>query len=244
MRDKFLAVALCAMCLSVTPVMQTSIVFAAEQESNLPYSRFWEVQHDGSWKYKYDNGTYATGWIHDDVDGNWYVMDENGIMQSGLYQSYGKYYLLSEEHDGHFGHMLKNGEVYKGVQIVAETSSDTEGALSEETIVQLGLDTSKAPDISGTQHVENGEVTSPTQTPTPDNTNYGGNDPSAGIGNIGTAKDHVDDTGEKTGGSGATKDIPVYGGISTDNPWGIEVGTGEVTGSNHSDFSDIYLIAN
>ena len=95
----------------------TITAMAAEQQSNLPYSRFWETQPDGSWKYKYDNGTYATGWILDEVDGNWYYMDNSGIMQSGLYKSYDRYYFFSEAHDGHFGHMLVNGEVYHGVTI-------------------------------------------------------------------------------------------------------------------------------
>ena len=141
----------------------TTITAMAAEQTTLPYSRCWETQSDGSWKYKLNNGTYATGWIQDEVDLNWYYMDSNGIMQSGLYQSYGKYYLLSEVHDGHFGHMLKNGEAYKNVTIIADVSVDSEGALSQETISNLGLDVSTAPDISGSQHVTDGEVVSPAQ---------------------------------------------------------------------------------
>lgn len=141
----------------------TITAMAAEQQSNLPYSRFWETQPDGSWKYKYDNGTYATGWILDEVDGNWYYMDNSGIMQSGLYKSYDRYYFFSEEHDGHFGHMLVNGEVYHGVTISADTSESYRGALSEQTLTQLGLDVTKAIDITGTQHVSGGEVVTPPQ---------------------------------------------------------------------------------
>ena len=148
--------------------MTTITAMAAEQQSNLPYSRFWETQADGSWKYKYDDGTYATGWIQDDVDGNWYYMDSAGIMQSGLYKSYDRYYFFSEEHDGHFGHMLVNGEVYQGVTISADTSESYRGALSEQTLTQLGLDVSKAIDITGTQHVSGGKVVTPAQPqPTP-----------------------------------------------------------------------------
>lgn len=143
--------------------MTTITAMAAEQQSNLPYSRFWETQPDGSWKYKYDNGTYATGWILDEVDGNWYYMDSSGIMQSGLYKSYDRYYFFSEEHDGHFGHMLVNGEVYHGVTISADTSETYRGALSEQTLTQLGLDVTKAIDITGTQHVSGGEVVTPEQ---------------------------------------------------------------------------------
>ena len=143
--------------------MTTITAMAAEQQSNLPYSRFWETQADGSWKYKYDNGTYATGWIQDDVDGNWYYMDNSGIMKSGLYKSYDRYYYFSEIHDGHFGHMLTNGEVYQGVTISADTSETYRGALSQQTISQLGLDVSKAIDITGTQHVKGGKVVTPEQ---------------------------------------------------------------------------------
>ena len=150
--------------------MTTITAMAAEQQSNLPYSRFWETQADGSWKYKYDDGTYATGWIQDDVDGNWYYMDSAGIMKSGLYKSYDRYYYFSEIHDGHFGHMLTNGEVYQGVTISADTSETYRGALSQQTISQLGLDVTKAIDITGTQHVKGGKVVTPEQpqqTPSP-----------------------------------------------------------------------------
>ena len=143
--------------------MTTITAMAAEQQSNLPYSRFWETQADGSWKYKYDDGTYATGWIQDDVDGNWYYMDSAGIMKSGLYKSYDRYYLLSSLHDGHYGHLLTNGEVYQGVTISADTSETYRGALSQQTISQLGLDVSKAIDITGTQHVKGGKVVTPEQ---------------------------------------------------------------------------------
>ncbi len=146
-----------------SPIIPTITTYAAEQQSNLPYSRFWETQADGSWKYKYDDGTYATGWIQDDVDGNWYYMDSAGIMKSGLYKSYDRYYYFSEIHDGHFGHMLTNGEVYQGVTISADTSETYRGALSQQTISQLGLDVSKAIDITGTQHVKGGKVVTPEQ---------------------------------------------------------------------------------
>ena len=160
-----------------SPIIPTMIIYAAEQQSNLPYSRFWETQADGSWKYKYDDGTYATGWIQDDVDGNWYYMDSAGIMKSGLYKSYDRYYLLSGLHDGHYGHLLTNGEVYQGVTISADTSETYRGALSQQTISQLGLDVSKAIDITGTQHVKGGKVVTPEQPQqTPTTPNNGGDD--------------------------------------------------------------------
>ena len=181
----------------------TITAMAAEQQSNLPYSRFWETQPDGSWKYKYDNGTYATGWILDEVDGNWYYMDNSGIMQSGLYKSYDRYYFFSEEHDGHFGHMLVNGEVYHGVTISADTSESYRGALSEQTLTQLGLDVTKAIDITGTQHVSGGKVVTPEQpqqtqeNPTTPNTIIPGYEDDGG-------NDSVDNNGAREGITGGT----------------------------------------
>lgn len=130
--------------------------------SELPYSSRWETQSDGNWKYKLDTGGYATSaWVHDEVDGNWYLLSESGIMRSGIFESYGKYYLLSEVHDGHYGHLVKNGEVYNGIVINADTSSSYEGALSQESLNALqssGYNLGSAPSVTGTQHVSNGVV--------------------------------------------------------------------------------------
>lgn len=145
---------------------------AAEQ---LPYSSNWETQADNSWKYRMNDGTYATSaWIQDDVDLNWYVFDGNGVMRSGLYKSFGKYYLLSQAHDGHFGHMVKNGETYNGILIQADTSADSEGALTQESLTALraqGLYVENAVDLSGTQHVSKGTITLPPQSSTQPDTN-------------------------------------------------------------------------
>ena len=97
-------------------------------------------------------------------------MDESATMQSGVYKSNGKYYLLSELHDGHYGHMVKNGEVYQGITISASTNADDEGALSDSTLSALrnaGVNVDNVPDISGSQHVKDGEITSPSQAPQP-----------------------------------------------------------------------------
>ena len=103
------------LCLTAAPIAQTNPLGSMEvQAAELPYSIYWETQADGSWKYRLNTGGYASGWIQDEVDKNWYYMDESATMQSGVYKSYGKYYLLSELHDGHYGHMVKNGEVYQG----------------------------------------------------------------------------------------------------------------------------------
>ena len=159
MRNKILAYAVCAVCLSATPSIQAITAYAAEQ--TLPYSPNWETQPDGSWKYKYNTGGYAVDrWIHDEVDGNWYLIGSDGIMLHGVVKSYGKLYLLNENHDGSFGRMLKNGEVYQGITISAETSGDYEGALSTDTINALrsiGVNVDNVIDVSGTQHTTAGE---------------------------------------------------------------------------------------
>ena len=138
------------------------------QAAELPYSANWETQADGSWKYKLLSGGYASGWIQDEVDHNWYYMDSTNTMLSGLVKSNNNhYYYLSEDHDGHFGRMLTNGMTYKGITIQAETSGDYVGALSQTTLAQLrslGLTVESARDVSGSQHVSAGQVVS---TPTP-----------------------------------------------------------------------------
>lgn len=141
------------------------------QAAELPYSANWETQADGSWKYKLLSGGYASGWIQDEVDHNWYYMDSTNTMLSGLVKSNdNRYYLLSQEHDGHFGRMLTNGSVYKGITIQAETSGDYVGALSQTTLAQLrslGLTVESARDVSGSQHVSDGQVVSTPQPSTP-----------------------------------------------------------------------------
>ncbi len=159
------------LCLTAAPIAQTNPLGSMEvQAAELPYSIYWETQADGSWKYKLNTGGYASGWIQDEVDKNWYYMDESATMQSGVYKSNGKYYLLSELHDGHYGHMVKNGEVYQGITISASTNADDEGALSDSTLSALrnaGVNVDNVPDISGSQHVKDGEITSPSQAPQP-----------------------------------------------------------------------------
>lgn len=157
------------LCLTAVPIDQTNPLGSMEvQAAELPYSIYWETQADGSWKYRLNTGGYASGWIQDEVDKNWYYMDESATMQSGVYKSNGKYYLLSELHDGHYGHMVKNGEVYQGITISASTNADDEGALTDSTLSALrdaGVNVDNVPDISGSQHISDGEITSPSPAP-------------------------------------------------------------------------------
>ena len=159
------------LCLTAAPIAQTNPLGSMEvQAAELPYSIYWETQADGSWKYRLNTGGYASGWIQDEVDKNWYYMDESATMQSGVYKSNGKYYLLSELHDGHYGHMVKNGEVYQGITISASTNADDEGALTDSTLSALrgvGVNVDNVPDISGSQHVSDGQITTPSPAPQP-----------------------------------------------------------------------------
>lgn len=139
----------------------TTITAQAAEQSQLPYSIYWETQADGSWKYRLNIGGYAVNrWVQDEVDKNWYLLDDNGVMRTGVYKSYGKYYLLSEVHDGHYGHLVKNGEVYQGITISASTNADDEGALTDSTLSALrgaGVNVDNVQDVSGTTHTTGGQ---------------------------------------------------------------------------------------
>lgn len=158
---------------SLGEYMNTMTGTITAQAAELPYSSNWETQADGSWKYKLSSGGYASGWIQDEVDHNWYYIDASNTMLSGLVKSNNNhYYYLSEDHDGHFGRMLTNGMTYKGITIQADTSEAYRGALSQTTLSQLrslGLTVENARDVSGSQHVSDGQVvTTPTPQPTKD----------------------------------------------------------------------------
>lgn len=157
------------LCLTVTPTSQTNplgqylntITAQAAEQNQLSYSTRWETQADGSWKYKLNTGGYAVNrWVQDEVDKNWYLLDDNGVMRTGVYKSYNKYYLLSEVHDGHYGHLVKNGEVYNGITISASTNKDDEGALTDSTLSALrnaGVNVDNVQDVSGTTHTTGGQ---------------------------------------------------------------------------------------
>ena len=72
-----------------------STVFAAD-----PFSPHWEIDRDQVWHYRMNDGSYASdAWIHDEVNGDWYLLDVNGNMLAGTFVSYGKYYLLATDLD-------------------------------------------------------------------------------------------------------------------------------------------------
>jgi hypothetical protein len=140
-----------------------------EAQAAEAYSPRWSIDANGTWSYNLDSGGKAVNaWIQDEVSGDWYLLDNNGDMRTGVFKSNGgKYYLLDTVRGtGHYGKLLKNGEVYQGITIQADTSAAYEGALSSETISALqniGVDFGAAPSVENTQHVSNGKVTSETE---------------------------------------------------------------------------------
>lgn len=183
----------------------TTITAQAAEQSQLPYSIYWETQADGSWKYKLDAGGYATNrWVQDEVDKNWYLLDDNGVMRTGVYKSYGKYYLLSEVHDGHYGHLVKNGEVYNGITISASTNADDEGALTDSTLSALrnaGVNVDNVQDVSGTTHTTGGQDVAPSGEAQNNNNQNGASSGNAG-GGVPIGIDAILGTGSNTGITG------------------------------------------
>lgn len=126
------------------------------------YSSNWKEDGAGNWKY-YENGTtvVTNAWVHDDNE--WYLLGEDGIMRTGIFQSNeNKYYLLDAVRGtGTYGKLLKDGMNYNGIVLHCDTSEAYEGALSDETIAALknkGLfDSNSIPYVGNTRHVEVGD---------------------------------------------------------------------------------------
>lgn len=133
--------------------------------SEKTYSDNWKIDGSRDWRYYLNDGSIATdSWVND--YGEWYLLGSDGIMRTGLFKSNGgKYYLLDTVRGtGTYGKLLKNGRVYEGITLQCDTSSDYEGALSQETISSLGaigMDISNVPDVQNTKHVTNGQIDTP-----------------------------------------------------------------------------------
>lgn len=144
-------------------------VYAAET-----YSDNWNVDSNAVWHYYMADGSLCTNaWVED--QGEWYLLDSAGNMLTGVVKSNGgKLYLLDTiRGTGTYGKMLKSG-VYMGVNIQAEQSGGSEGALSNATISSLqavGVDVVNVPNVSNTKHVKNGVVTDENKPTTPTSTN-------------------------------------------------------------------------
>jgi len=151
-------------------VLIATSTFAAD-----PYSPHWEIDSNQTWHYRMNDGTYATdAWIHDEVNGDWYLLDVNGDMLSGVFVSYGKYYYLDPVRGtGHFGRLLKNGQSINGVTIKASTNAEDEGALSADTVRALGIGTNGLTEVSGTKHIASGAVTNAGTTVVPMTSSFG-----------------------------------------------------------------------
>lgn len=125
------------------------------------YSDNWIMDGQGTWHYYMSDGSMCTNaWVHD--HGEWYLLDGAGNMLTGIVQSNGgKYYLLDTvRNTGTYGKLVKSG-VYNGVQIQAEQSGDSEGALSQSTLNSLqavGVQIVGVTNVANTKHVENGVV--------------------------------------------------------------------------------------
>ena len=125
------------------------------------YSDNWIMDGQGTWHYYMSDGSMCTNaWVHD--HGEWYLLDGAGNMLTGIVQSNGgKYYLLDTvRNTGTYGKLMKSG-VYNGVQIQAEQSGDSEGALSQSTLNSLqavGVQVVGVTNVANTKHVENGVV--------------------------------------------------------------------------------------
>ena len=73
--------------------------------------------------------------------------------------------------------MVKNGEVYQGITISASTNADDEGALTDSTLSALrgaGVNVDNVPDISGSQHVSDGVIATPSPAPQPNKPSWEG----------------------------------------------------------------------
>ena len=87
------------------------------------------------------------------------MLDSNGTMRTGVFRSNGgKYYVLDTVRGtGTYGKLLKDGMVYQGVVLHADTSATYEGALTDETLQQLanaGVEVINVPNVENTMHVD------------------------------------------------------------------------------------------
>jgi len=146
-------------------VMISTINFSLAALAGTAFSPYWNIDSANNWHYTLANGQVVTdAWIQDEVSGDWYLIDSVGNMKSGLVTSNGKYYLLDNTRGtGHFGKLLKNGDIYNGITIYADTSASYQGAINDITLSQLanmGVNVYTAENVTGTKQVSNGAIVS------------------------------------------------------------------------------------
>lgn len=129
-----------------------------EVQAAQTYSDNWKEDATGNWHFYNEDGTLVKdAWVHD--YGEWYLLDSNGTMRTGVFRSNGgKYYVLDTVRGtGTYGKLLKDGMVYQGVVLHADTSATYEGALTDETLQQLanvGVEVINVPNVENTMHVD------------------------------------------------------------------------------------------
>lgn len=92
---------------------ETHLVKASNQSSA------WVDCGNNIWKVSNNQGGYITNSWFQDIDGSWYLLNENGEMRSGLiYDSLtNNNYVLETDHNGYFGKMVSTSGNYKGVYL-------------------------------------------------------------------------------------------------------------------------------
>ena len=211
-------------------ISNTTTITAMAAES---YSDNWQIDSNGTWHYYMEDGKLCTSaWVHD--KGEWYLIDANGNMLTGVVRSNGGklYFLDTVPGTGTYGKMLTNGSTFNGVTISASTNADDEGCLTDETVAQLraiGVNVDAVPNVENTKHVENGRVKNPntpieeTSSTQPGGSGNGGGSTSsgsAGTGNTsqGTSTETSNPFGNAkpaggdkvTGGGNTSSDIPMW----------------------------------
>jgi hypothetical protein len=101
--------------------------------NNKPVSQTpgWQ-QMNGNWYLLNDNGIKATGWQQ--VNNNWYLLDDNGVMTTGWQQMNGNWYLLNDNGSMSTGWQQVNGNWYY---------LNSDGSMASNTVVDgyaLGSD--------------------------------------------------------------------------------------------------------
>lgn len=135
-----------------------SLMLFSQVQAAQTYSDNWKEDDMGNWHFYNDDGTLVKdAWVHDYNE--WYLLDSTGTMRTGVFRSNGgKYYVLDTVRGtGTYGKLLKNGMVYQGVVLQADTSSEYEGALDDETLEQLaavGVEVVNVPNVENTIHVD------------------------------------------------------------------------------------------
>lgn len=103
-----------------------------QAEAAATFSDFWFQDEQGNWKVRDESGNVVTNaWLCDDaVPANgkdvWYLLDANGCMISaGLVQDgTGNFYSIETNHDGYYGMLRYQSQVYDGISLELEAKHE------------------------------------------------------------------------------------------------------------------------